>query len=189
MKVFKTLVVFALVIFCTQLRAQEAEIKSVKNIYNREDQSRLKMALEANKFRLLLDQSKLNIESELNAQQILQLAGAGQIPAFQPGRLKRTETDTEIRVLSKDELPDQFTLGGTVYHKITLELGEENGKQVITEAYASGTSSEDIASAASTLNFQWSSLGLDKKCKNPVCMEVKELPDGKEICLVIKCKD
>lgn len=188
---FTGLLFFAIILSSSlSMHAQEQmTVKSVKSIYNRVDQSKLKLVSDSYKFQLFLDQSKLNIANSLNAQQIVQLASEGKLTALQPNKLRRTVSETEIRVMSKQTLPDEFSLGGVIYHKITLDLGEENGKRVITEAYASGTSPDDIAKAAATLNFQWSSLGIDKTCKNPECIEIRVLEDGTEICITIKCND
>jgi len=176
-------------LFCTMIQAQEeVTVKSVKSIYNREDQSRLTMALGSKKFQLFLDQSSLKLNTTLTAENISQMASEGKIPAFQPNKLRREVTENEIRVFSKQKLPEEFSMGDVTYHKIEIDLGEEDGKRVITEAYASGNTSDEIAAAIASLNFQWEKLKINKTCKKPICEQVR-VKDGKPICVKVRCEN
>ena len=180
------LLLFALALSTSfSLSAQdEAKIKSVKSIYNRADQAKINLEIGSQHLKLMVDQSKSGLVEKLNKANFEKLVADGKVPVLQPSNLKTTTTENEILVLPKKPLPDQISLFGRTYHKVRVEFESDNDKTLVTEVYTDA--STDIATAAKSMNFQWNSLGVDKTCKNPVCLKIKMI-NGKEHCVKIRC--
>ena len=162
-------------------------IISVSSIYNRPDQAKIRFYDNSENYTLLVDQSGIDIGETLNKENIIGFLEDGTITALQPRNLKREERENEIRFVPKKPLPDEVQVVPATFYKTEVELGEENGKKLITEVFLK-TSENERLDTAMILNFSWSSLGVDKECKKKVCKEwvIKE---GKPVCKIIKCNN
>lgn len=171
--------------FSSFLQAQEAALKSIQAIYNRPDQAKIRLKVGGQSSTLLIDLSRLNLERTPDKKSFLDLVAANKVAALQPARFKREESATSIHLASRNPLPDQFQIGEVTYYKSQVNLGLLDDKELTTEVYL--TSGEDQTLRADlNLNFNWSTLKINKSCPKPVCQEWK-IKDGKAVCKRVKC--
>ncbi|GAB5525172.1 MAG: hypothetical protein Roseis2KO_30440 [Roseivirga sp.] len=167
------------------LNGQQANIKSVQSIYNRPDQVKVKVKAGSQKANLLIDLSGLNLSGKPDIAEFLELVSENKVAALQPGNFRREESDGTINLAARKQLPDEFQIGETTYYKTIVELGDIEGKKLTTEVYLTSSENQEL-NPDMKLNFNWSSLKMDKVCKKPVCQEWK-IKDGKAICKRMKC--
>lgn len=137
------------------------------------------------KSNLLADLSGLGFDEKLNTGNFLELVAENKVPALQPDKFKRVETDDEIMLSSRSPLPDEFRIGDVTYYKVMVDLGMFESKKLLTEVYLAASENKEMDKSI-RLNFNWSSLKINKDCNDPKCEEWV-LEDGKAKCIRIRC--
>ena len=180
------LIVTLLLGFSQMAGAQEkAKIKSIKQDKKDPDHPTVRISTKSANFQLTYDLSSVATDASLDKAGVEQLVEQGEITTFQPANLKQTETDSVIRLFSQSNTPDEFELGGATFHKTIVDLGQVNGKKVLTQFYTQGQTKKKLDNKMN-LKFKWKALSIDKDCKKPVCEEWA-VRDGKAVCVKIRC--
>lgn len=179
------LVSFLLYLMLGTVQAQEARLKSIQSIYNRPDQAKIRLKVGTQNSSLLIDLSNLGLENKPDKKEFLDMVSQNKVSALQPASFKREESDSAINLASRKALPDEFRIENVTYYKSQVDLGSLNGKKLTTEVYLAAYDEQEL-NPDLKLNFNWSTLKINKTCPKPVCQEWK-IKDGKAVCKRVKC--